>query len=226
MNGCTNRQTTNRTDMATSAATLSQIIDELVKASPADRGAAVKLLAAKNLLPKKLAEESKKAPVEKKVSVFASKIAEEYAAANGITIPEGFKGTANKDRISVGDLKKLATKDQKPKVNASPSALKFCRDNGLDITRIQTGSGDEGKILLKDVKDLTEPDPPADSDSESDSKSLKVSPAAAKLMKKYEIDEDDLEDIEPTGSNGTITTKDLKPLIDLIKEEETSDEDN
>lgn len=212
--------------MATSAATLSQIINELVKASPVDRDAAMKLLAAKNLLPKKLSEESKKDPVEKKVSAFASKIAEEYAAANGIEVPEGFKGTANKDRISVGDLKKLVTKNQKPKVNASPSALKFCRDNGLDITRIQTGSGEEGKILLKDVKDLTEPDPPADSDSETDSKSLKVSPAAAKLMKKYEIDEDDLEDIEATGSNGTITAKDLKPLIDLIKEEETSDEDN
>lgn len=213
--------------MATSAQTLSQIIDELVKTSPATRADAIKLLTAKDLLPKKLvADEKKKPSVEKKVSVFASKIAEEYAAANGIEIPEGFKGSANKDRISVGDLKKLATKDSKPKVNASPSALKFCRDNGLDITRIQTGSGDEGKILLKDVKDLTEPDPPADSDSESDSKSLKVSPAAAKLMKKYEIDEDDLEDIEPTGSNGTITAKDLKPLIDLIKEEESSDEEN
>jgi pyruvate/2-oxoglutarate dehydrogenase complex dihydrolipoamide acyltransferase (E2) component len=212
--------------MATSSQTLSLIIDELLKASPANRGEALKLLENKNLLPKKLIEDEKKAPVEKKISVFASKIAEEYAAANGIDIPEGFKGTANKDRISVGDLKKLAIKDQKPKMNASPSALKFCRDNGLDITRIQTGSGEEGKILLKDVKDLTEPDPPADSDSETDSKSLKVSPAAAKLMKKYEIDEEDLEDIEATGSNGTITAKDLKPLIDLIKDESSSDEDN
>lgn len=212
--------------MATSSQTLSLIIDEILKACPANRGEAIKLLENKNLLPKKLIADEKKAPVEKKISVFASKIAEEYAAANGIDIPEGFKGTANKDRISVGDLKKLAIKDQKPKVNASPSALKFCRDNGLDITRIQTGSGEEGKILLKDVKDLTEPDPPADSESETDSKSLKVSPAAAKLMKKYEIDEEDLEDIEATGSNGTITAKDLKPLIDLIKDESSSDEDN
>ena len=212
--------------MATSSQTLSLIIDEILKACPANRGEAIKLLENKNLLPKKLIADEKKAPVEKKISVFASKIAEEYAAANGIDIPEGFKGTANKDRISVGDLKKLAIKDQKPKMNASPSALKFCRDNGLDITRIQTGSGEEGKILLKDVKDLTEPDPPADSESETDSKSLKVSPAAAKLMKKYEIDEEDLEDIEATGSNGTITAKDLKPLIDLIKDESSSDEDN
>jgi len=217
--------------MATSAQTLSLIIDELIKTGPTTRGEALKHLGRKKLLPKKLLDDEKKAPQDKKASVFASKIAEEYAAANGITIPEGIKGTANKDRISVGDLKKLATKDQNPKVNASPSALKFCRDNGLDISLVLAGSGEDGKILLKDVNNTNFHDNPADAaadsepESESDSKSVKVSPAAAKLMKKYEIDEEDLEDIEPTGSNGKITAKDLKPLIDLIKNEETSDED-
>ena len=40
--------------MATSAQTLSLIIDELLKAKPANRDAAIDLLAAKGYLPKKL----------------------------------------------------------------------------------------------------------------------------------------------------------------------------
>ena len=204
--------------MATSAQTLSLIIDELVKAKPLDRNAAITLLAAKGYLPKKLSE----APKEKKTSLFASKAAEEFAEAKGIVIPDGFKGTANNDKISVTDLKQLAEGPKKAKVNASPSAQQFCRDNGLDITKVK-GSGAEGKVLLKDVKDL-KPTAKADSD-ENDSK-RKVSSAAAKLMKQYEIDEEDIVDITGTGNNGTIVVKDLKELIDMIKSDESSDEED
>lgn len=206
--------------MATSAQTLSLIIDELVKAKPQDRDTAIKLLAAKGYLPKKLSEK----PKEKKTSRFASKAAEEFAEAKGIVVPDGFKGTANGDKISVKDLKQLAEGPKKTKVNASPSAQQFCRDNGLDITKVK-GSGAEGKILLKDVKDL-KPTAKADSD-ENDSK-RKVSSAAAKLMKQYEIDEEDIVDIEGSGTNGTIVAKDLKELIDMInaeKSDESSDEE-
>ena len=135
--------------MATSAQTLSLIIDELVKAKPLDREAAITLLAAKGYLPKKLSEK----PKEKKTSLFASKAAEEFAEAKGIVVPVGFKGTANNDKISVKDLKQLAEGPKKTKVNASPSAQQFCRDNGLDITKVK-GSGADGKVLLKAVKDL------------------------------------------------------------------------
>lgn len=207
--------------MATSAQTLTLIIDELVKAKPLDRDAAITLLAAKGYLPKKLSEK----PKEKKTSLFASKAAEEFAEAKGIVVPDGFKGTANNDKISVKDLKQLAEGPKKTKVNASPSAQQFCRDNGLDITKVK-GSGTEGKILLKDVKDL-KPTALAISD-ENDSK-RKVSSSAAKLMKQYEIDEEDIVDVEGTGANGTVVAKDLKELIDMIKAEksdESSDEED
>lgn len=199
--------------MATSAQTLLLIIDELVKAKPQDRDTAVTLLAAKGYLPKKLSEK----PKEKKVSLFASKAAEEFAEAKGIVVPEGFKGTANNDKISVKDLKALAEGPKKTKVNASPSAQQFCRDNGLDITKV-TGSGVDGKVLLKDVKDLK---PTAKADEADDSK-RKVSSSAAKLMKQHDIDEEDIVDIEGTGKGGTVVAKDLKELIDLCKAEAAS----
>ena len=208
--------------MATSAQTLSLIIDELVKAKPLDRDAAIALLAAKGFLPKKLSEAPKK---EKKTSRFASKAAEDFAEAKGITIPDDFKGTANNDKISVKDLKQLGEGPKKTKVNASPSAQQFCRDNGLDITEVK-GSGTDGKILLKDVKDLK---PTAKADSDDDAAKRKVSSSAAKLMKQYEIDEEDIVDIEGTGTNGTVVAKDLKELIDMIRAEksgESSDEED
>jgi pyruvate/2-oxoglutarate dehydrogenase complex dihydrolipoamide acyltransferase (E2) component len=202
--------------MATSAQTLLLIINELVKAKPLDQDAAITLLAAKGYLPKKLSEK----PKMKKTSRFASKAAEEFAEAKGIVVPDGFKGTANNDKISVKDLKQLAEGPKKAKVNASPSAQQFCRDNGLDITKVK-GTGADGKVLLKDVKDL-KPTAKANSD-ENDSK-RKVSSAAAKLMKQYEIDEEDIVDVEGTGANGTVVAKDLKELIDMIKAEGTDTE--
>lgn len=205
--------------MATSAQTLSLIIDELLKAKPANRDAAIELLAAKGYLPKKLTEK----PKEKKTSRWASKAAEDFAEAKGIVVPDGFKGTAANDKISVKDLKQLAEGPKKAKVNASPSAQQFCRDNGLDITKV-TGSGTEGKVLLKDVKDL-KPTAKADSDDEDDGK-RKISSAAAKLMKQYEIDEEDIVEVEGTGTNGTVVAKDLKELIDLIKAEKSDDSDS
>ncbi len=211
--------------MATSAQTLSLIIDELLKAKPADRDMAIALLAAKGYLPKKLSEK----PKEKKVSLFASKAAEDYALAKGIHLPAGFKGTANNDKVSVKDLKQFAEGPKKDKVNASPTAQQFCRDNGLDITKV-AGSGEGGKVLLKDVKGLA-PAAKKGSDSDSGSESgsgRKVTSAAAKIMKTHEIDEADIVDIEGTGKNGAVTPKDLKELVDMIKAEksgESSDSD-
>ena len=204
--------------MATSADTLSRILDELVKHSPADRASAIRLLSAKGLLPKKLTE----LPKEKKVSRFASKAAEEYAEAKSVDIPEGFKGSGNNDKITVKDIKTLAEGPKKKSANASPSALKFARDNGIDLTRIAQGSGAEGKILLSDVKDL-KGDNTVDV-SDDDDKPPKISPPAAKLMKQYDIDEEDLDDIEGTGKDGTILAKDLKELIEIIILEKNGDD--
>jgi pyruvate/2-oxoglutarate dehydrogenase complex dihydrolipoamide acyltransferase (E2) component len=204
--------------MATSADTLSTIIDELLKHKPADRDAAIKLLAKKALLPKKLTE----APKVKKVSRFASKAAEEFAEAKGITIPDDFKGTANGDKISVKDLKQLAEGPKEPKLNASPGARQFARDNGIDISKV-IGTGKEGGVVLADVKKL-KPVAPIE-----ESAKMKISPQAAKLMKQHDIDEKDLEgEVVGTGKNGTIVAKDLKELIDLImagKESDSESED-
>jgi len=202
--------------MATSAQTLSLIIDELVKAKPIDRDAAVALLAAKGFLPKKLTE----VPKKKKTSLFASKAAEDFADAKSLVIPDGFKGTAVNDKISVKDLKQLAEGPKKTKANASPSAQQFARDNGIDISKI-SGSGTEGKVLLSDVKDLK---PAAKADSTDDTEKRKVSPSAAKLMKQYEIDEEDVVDIVGSGREGTIVAKDLEELVDMIKAEKSGEE--
>lgn len=209
--------------MATSSATLSQIIDELLMTKPGNRTDALKHLADKGLLPKKLLE----VPKEKKVSRFASKAAEDFADAKGITVPDDFKGTAAKDKISVKDLKTLADPPKK-KINASPGAQQFARDNGIDIEGV-TGTGADGKILLKDVK--TTVTPAADL-SETEPDKTKISPSAAKLMKQHDWDEDDVSHIQGSGKNGTILAADLaemvKEALEEAKEEETdpeSDED-
>jgi|TARA_B110001450_G_scaffold8244_1_gene8291 pyruvate/2-oxoglutarate dehydrogenase complex dihydrolipoamide acyltransferase (E2) component len=208
--------------MATSSAILSQIIDELLLAKPGNREGALKHLAEKGLLPKMLL----KVPKEKKVTIFASKQAEDYAEANNIVVPEDFKGTAANDKISVKDLKKL-TEPVKKVVNASPSAQQFCRDNGIDIDTI-TGTGTDGKVLLKDAQASI---PNTETKEETKTDKLKISPRAAKTMKQYSIDEEDLDaaGIKGTGKNGTVLEKDLAELVKEMKEsetEETTDEES
>ena len=207
--------------MATSSAILSQIIDELLLAKPGNREGALKHLAEKGLLPKKLLE----VPKEKKVTIFASKAAEDFAEAKGIVVPEDFKGTAAKDKVSVKDLKKLSEPVKKV-VNASPSAQQFCRDNGIDIDTI-TGTGTDGKVLVKDAQASI----PNTETDESKTDKLKISPRAAKTMKQYSIDEEDLDaaGIKGTGKNGTVLEKDLAELVKEMKEsetEETTDEES
>lgn len=201
--------------MATSAQNLSMIIDELLVAKPGNRADAIKLLADKGLLPKKLLE----TPKEKKVSRFASKAAEDFAEAKGITVPDDFKGTAANDKISVKDLKGLAQPPKK-KVNASPGAQQFARDNGIDIETV-TGTGENGKVLLKDVKDLVTT--PAEPDVSDDK--VKISPSAAKLMKQHGWDEDDVSHIQGSGKNGALLAKDLAEMVKEAAEEEDSETD-
>jgi pyruvate/2-oxoglutarate dehydrogenase complex dihydrolipoamide acyltransferase (E2) component len=202
--------------MATSSATLSQIIDELLVTKPGNRADALKLLADKGLLPKKLLE----TPKATKVSLFASKAAEDFAEAKGITIPEDFKGTAANGKISVKDLKTLAEPPKK-KVNASPNAQQYARDNGVDIETV-TGTGSDGKVLLKDVKALVTGDilESADvSDTPPDDK-VKISPSAAKIMKQHDWDENDVSHIQGSGKNGTLLAKDLAEMVKEALEEE------
>lgn len=213
--------TNQQTKMATSAQTLTLIINELITAKPANQAQAIELLIAKGIkLPKALTEVK---PV-KPVSIFASKAAEDFAEANGIEIPEGFKGSASKDKISVTDLKKLKDPPAEKK-NISPSAEKFARDNNINVEGF-VGSGTDGKIMLKDVKSLKpEPKEPEEEvkPEAGPSETNKISPAVAKAMKTYGIDEGDLEGIEGSGSNGEILLKDISELIELYKAENGSD---
>jgi pyruvate/2-oxoglutarate dehydrogenase complex dihydrolipoamide acyltransferase (E2) component len=206
----------NSETMATSAQNLSMIIDEMLTNKPADRAAAMLLLSAKGLLPKKLLEP----PKEKKTSRFASKAAEDFAEAKGITVPDDFKGTAANDKISVKDLKTLAEPPKK-KVNASPGAQQFARDNGIDIETV-TGTGENGKVLLKDVKTMVSE--PATTAAVAPDDKMKISPSAAKLMKQHDWDEDDVSHIQGSGKNGTLLAKDLAEMVKETLEEEEGEE--
>ena len=203
--------------MATSSAILSQVIDELLVAKPGNRADALKLLADKGLLPKKLLE----APKEKKVSRFASRAAEDFADAKGLIVPDDFKGTAANDKISVKDLKILAEPPKK-KVNASPGAQQFARDNGIDIEKV-AGTGAEGKVLLKDVKTMVSE--PATTAAVAPDDKIKISPSAAKLMKQHDWDEDDVSHIQGSGKNGTLLAKDLAEMVKETLEEEEEETD-
>ena len=205
--------------MATSAQTLTAIITHMLEIKPANYDEAIKALDVKGLLPKKLVAK----PPVKKISAYASKQAEDYMEANNIKIPEGFSGSGNNGKITVKDLKGLAD-GPKVKINASPSAQQWCRDNGVDISKI-TGTGQDGKILLKDVKpvDVSEDDesPKKKKSAKSEYDKHKVTPAAAKIMKQYDICEGDLTELNivGTGKDGAIKVEDLKQLILQIEKE-------
>jgi pyruvate/2-oxoglutarate dehydrogenase complex dihydrolipoamide acyltransferase (E2) component len=198
--------------MATSAETLSQILDNVATKYSLDSTELTSFLGGKGLLPKKLLASAKPKAA---ANLFASKAAEEFAKTQGIASLEGVKCSGAKGKCTIKDLKTFLEAPIK-KVNASPSALKYARENGLDIARIASGTGAEGKVLLKDVKDLHEPDPPADSDEEGP----KLSPAAAKLCQQYEIDDEDLVDIDGSGRDGKILASDLKEIVAEIKAEQ------
>ena len=135
--------------MATSAQTLSTILDTLAKEFKFDKADALSLLASESLLPKKLMP-SPAAPA-KKASPWGSKKAEEVAAEHGI-IPTG-PGSGKDGKWVLSDVKKLLDEPVKAKVNASPAAIKLALENKIDLSGV-VGSGKDDKILVKDVKDL------------------------------------------------------------------------
>lgn len=119
--------------MATSAATLMTIIENMVETRPKTVDKAIELLDAKGLLPAKLlADRIKVTP--KKVSRFASVEAEVFAVEQRIAIPEGFVGSGKADnKITIVDLRGLLTgkaktaaepKEPKVKVPKEPKAPK------------------------------------------------------------------------------------------------------
>lgn len=195
--------------MATSAVNLQLILDIALKHT--DMDSLKKAIHAKGLLPKKLLEVAKPPKVD---DPFASKAAREFAETHSVAL-KGIKGTSVKGKITVKDLKDASAPGGK-KVPISPAAAKFARDNGIDVSSIKQ----DGKILLADVKELL-----AD-ESDSDEEDVKLSTAAARAVKQYNIESEDLDDITPTGKKGEILLSDLKDLISEIKECVACDEVN
>ena len=135
--------------MATSADTLSKILDTLAKEFNFDKTEACQLLASESLLPKKLMP-SPAAPA-KKASPWGSKKAEELAAEHGI-IPTG-EGKGKNGKWILSDVKKLLETPVKEKLNASPAAVKLALEHNINLKEVK-GAGQGNKILLKDVKDF------------------------------------------------------------------------
>ena len=135
--------------MATSAAKLSEIIDVLAEEYDFDSKNAISFLASKGILPKKLIPSPPATP--KKVSLFASKQAKEFAEENGINT-EGIDGSGVGGKLTLSDVKAYMTPPpKKSKLNASPHAVKFAVENRINLDG-RYGSGNDNKILLDDVK--------------------------------------------------------------------------
>lgn len=123
--------------MATSAATLMTIIENMVETRPKTVDKAIELLDAKGLLPAKLlADRIKVTP--KKVSRFASVEAEVFAVEQRIAIPEGFVGSGKAGeggKITIVDLRalltgksKTATEPKEPKAVKAPKEPKAAKE--------------------------------------------------------------------------------------------------
>tara|TARA_B100001173_G_scaffold241544_1_gene211423 strand:- start:2072 stop:2710 length:639 start_codon:yes stop_codon:yes gene_type:complete len=195
---------------------LSQIIDHLTE-NKYSRDCALKLLEKEGLLPKNMIPKVKE---EKPESRFASQAAQDAADATMLDFSD-CKGTSKNGKITVKDVKDFAASKVK-KVNASPAAVTYAKDHGLKLEEV-TATGKDGKITIQDVKKFGAPA------EEPKKKGPKLSPGALKLAKQWQLDEDDLAEVKPTGAGGTVKKSDLKELIEAAKEawaEEETDEDS
>jgi pyruvate/2-oxoglutarate dehydrogenase complex dihydrolipoamide acyltransferase (E2) component len=184
--------------MATSAQTLSQIINTVCKIHELDEKEVLNLLAENELLPKKLIPKDSKG-----ASKFASKQAEELASKSNI-IPEG-EGSGKDGKFTLTDIKKLMEKPTKEKLLISPTAITFANENGINIADV-TGTGKDGRILLKDVEALI-------AKEEEPKDKIEISPSAINEANKAKIDEDVLKTIPGTGKDGRILLKDVKKYL-------------
>jgi pyruvate/2-oxoglutarate dehydrogenase complex dihydrolipoamide acyltransferase (E2) component len=192
---------------------LSQIIDLLSN----DRVGSLKLLEKEGLLPKNMIPKVKE---EKPVSRFASQAAQDSADATMLDFSD-CKGTSKNGKITVKDVKDFSASKVK-KISASPAAATYAKDHGIDLEEVPA-TGKDGKITIQDVKKFSTPK------EEKAKKGPKLSPGALKLAKQWQLDEDDLAEVKPTGAGDTIKKSDLKELVDAAKKawaEEESEEDS
>jgi pyruvate/2-oxoglutarate dehydrogenase complex dihydrolipoamide acyltransferase (E2) component len=193
--------------MATSAQTLTTIIDLLSKKYKFDCDKAIDLLAKEELLPKKMLPKGNKDD-----SLWASKKAEELASLHGI-IPEG-PGSGKNGKWTLSDVDKAMTKPAKNKMLVSPNALNLANEKGLSLVG-KKGSGKDGRILLKDVETWLGED--------DDEEELNISPRALQEAKDAGIQDEQLATLHGSGKDGRILLEDIKKYI---TESEKSDDDD
>lgn len=195
--------------MATSAQTLSTIIDVLSKKYKFDSDKAIALLAKEELLPKKMLPKESKDD-----SPWASKKAEELASTHGI-VAEG-PGSGKNGKWTLTDVEKAMAKPAKNKMLVSPNALNLANEKGLSLVG-KVGSGKDGRILLKDVE--------AWLDDEDDEEDLNISPRALQEAHDAGIKDEDLATLHGSGKDGRILLEDIKKYITESEKSDDEDED-
>jgi len=193
--------------MATSAQTLSTIIDVLSKKYKFDYDKAIALLAREELLPKKMLPKESKDD-----SPWASKKAEELASTHGI-VAQG-PGSGKNGKWTLSDVEKAMEKPAKNKMLVSPNALNLANQRQLSLVG-KVGSGKDGRILLKDVE--------AWIDEEDDEEDLNISPRALQEAHDAGIKDEDLATLHGSGKDGRILLEDIKKYI--TESEKSDDED-
>ena len=200
--------------MATSAQTLTTIIETLATKYKFDKDKAIDLLAKQELLPKKMLPKN----VKKEDTPFASKKAEELAAQHGI-VPEG-PGSGKDEKWTLADVQKAMEKPSKTKMLVSPNALNLANEKGLTLVG-RKGTGKDGRILLKDVEKWL-----AEDDESDDEDNFDISPRARQEATTLDISDEELSTIEGSGKDGTILLKDVKDFHkSRSASEKSSDED-
>jgi pyruvate/2-oxoglutarate dehydrogenase complex dihydrolipoamide acyltransferase (E2) component len=204
--------TTNRTTralMATSADTLSNILQVLSRKYQFQYDDSLSFLAKEELLPKKLIPK-----VDKDQSPWASKRAEELAAQHGI-VARG-EGSGKNGKWTLKDVEKALEKPAKTKLLVSPNALNLANESKLSLVG-KTGSGKDGRILLKDVEKWLAGDESEDEDE------LNISPRALQEAHEAGVSDEDLSTIHGSGKDGRILLEDVKKHI--TDSEKSDDED-
>ena len=202
--------------MATSAATLQKIIDTLAKKYKFNSDEAIQILAADELLPKKMIPKK----INAEGNIWASKKAEELASQYKI-FPTG-EGSGKNGKWTLKDIEKLMEKPIKDKMNISPNALNLANDNNISLSN-RTGSGKDGRILLKDVeqwiKDINK-------DDDDDDDDLNISPRALMEANQNGLSEGDLTAIHGTGKDGRILLEDVKKYITSTETDDSEDDES
>ena len=193
--------------MATSAQTLTTIIEVLAAKYKFTTNDAIAVLAKEELLPKKMLPKGSKDD-----SPWASKKAEELASTHGI-VAEG-TGSGKNGKWTLADVEKAMEKPAKTKMLVSPTALNLANEKGISLVG-KTGTGKDGRILLKDVESWL--------DDDDDEEELNISPRALQEAHESGIKEDVLSTLHGSGKDGRILLEDIKKYI---TESEKSDDEN